>query len=361
MSDVPLHRNNKRDNNFGFLRLLFATLVIVAHSPVMVDGNKSREILTKIFDNTMTFGGLGVDGFFLISGYLITRSFVQSKSTTSYFIHRGLRIVPGYLVCFWICVLVIAPFVSAENPVLSAQVMKLQLLRAFLILPPDVPGAFQGLPFPTLNGSMWTLAYEVRCYIATAFLGLLGAYKPRFRLYFLGGVVILMLLNATGAMRGFHSLSSSLFGTPEWDVQFTACYGVGAVYYLFRDRVRLTSVGALIAATLLFVLLFSRDLGETAIMILGGYLIFWVAFKVRVLRISRIINSVDISYGLYLYAWPIQSLIIWNNRTINPFVLCGVTLMIAGLLAYVSWTLIEKPSTQFVRRRRSVLRSPWTS
>jgi len=191
---------------------------------------------------------------------------------------------------------------------------------------------------------------------STAFLGLLGVYKPRFRLHFLGGVIIFILLNAAGAMRGFpHPLGGSIIGLPEINARFAAVFWVGAVYYLFGDRVRLTNVGALIAATILFVLLFIRHLAKTAFMILGGYLIFWVAFKVRVLRVSRFNNSVDISYGLYLYAWPIQSLIIWSNKTINPFVLCGLSLMSAGLLAYASWTLVEKPSRHFLRRRRSVL------
>jgi peptidoglycan/LPS O-acetylase OafA/YrhL len=303
MSDVRQHTNNKRDNNFGFLRVLFATFVVLSHSSELIDGNGSREILTQIF-GTMRLGEVAVDGFFLISGYLITQSFVQRQSTTSYLIHRVLRIVPGYLVCFWICVLVIAPFV-AENSVLSTQVIKYQFLRSFLLLPPDVPGVFQGLPYPSLNGPMWTIAYEFRCYLATAFLGLLGVYKNRFRLHFLGVVIIFMLLDATGAMRDFHPSGSALIGLLESDVRFAAVFGVGAVYYLFRDKVRLTKVGAIIAATMLFFLLYSHHLAETSFMILGGYLIFWFAFKVRVLRISRFNNSVDISYGLYLYAWPI--------------------------------------------------------
>ena len=89
--------NKERKNNFGFLRLLFATMVVVSHSPELLDGNRSREILTRLF-GTMSFGEVGVHGFFIISGYLITKSFVESRSTGSYLTKRFLRIFPGYLV-----------------------------------------------------------------------------------------------------------------------------------------------------------------------------------------------------------------------------------------------------------------------
>src|SRR5579863_1616176 len=86
-----------RNNNFGFLRLLFAALVILSHSSELIDGNRSREILTRIF-GTMSFAQLAVDSFFLISGYLITRSWILSESNSEYLIKRVMRIYPGYLV-----------------------------------------------------------------------------------------------------------------------------------------------------------------------------------------------------------------------------------------------------------------------
>jgi peptidoglycan/LPS O-acetylase OafA/YrhL len=149
-----------------------------------------------------------------------------------------------------------------------------------------------------------------------------------------------------------------LLGSPMWDIRFAGVFGVGAVYYLFRDKIPLTDAGAAIAAILLTGLMFNRSLAETAFAIFGGYLILWFSFKFRVLRLSRFDNNVDISYGIYLYGWPIQSLIIWNDRTVNPWALCFLSLLAASLMGYVSWTLVEKPCLRLARGRRVVFASP---
>jgi peptidoglycan/LPS O-acetylase OafA/YrhL len=341
----PVDTNNHKDNNFGLLRLLFAALVVISHSPELVDGDRSREILTQVF-GTMSFGEFAVDGFFLISGYLITKSFIQSTSIESYLLKRFLRIYPAYLVSFWVCALIIAPFVGGEGSVLS--IIGHGILRMLSMSPPEVPGAFRGLhcaelPVLALNGSMWTILYEFLCYLATMVLGLLNMLETKNRALLLALVGVLLLLNATGVA------PSNMANI----VRFGAVYGVGALYYLFRDNIRLTNGGALVAVALLIALFPHSQLAEAALAICGGYLIFWFAFKVRVLRLSRAVTGTDISYGLYLYAWPIQNLVIWTNRSVNPWLVSCITLLAASLVAYASWTLVEKPCLRLARIEES--------
>ena len=148
-------------NNFGALRLLFAVLVILSHSPELVDGNRSREILTRIF-GTLSFGEFGVDGFFLISGYLITKSFQDSGSAGGYLLKRVLRIYPGYVVAYLLCIFALGPFVGGQIAELSGA----RVLREIISLSkPGMQGVFPGMPYPSLNSSMWTIAYEFRCYL----------------------------------------------------------------------------------------------------------------------------------------------------------------------------------------------------
>jgi peptidoglycan/LPS O-acetylase OafA/YrhL len=137
------------------------------------------------------------------------------------------------------------------------------------------------------------------------------------------------------------------------NIRFEALFGTGMLYYLYRTRISFTHWGAAISLALLIPLMFNRALAELAVAVLGGYLIFWFSFKIKALKISRFTNQTDISYGLYLYAWPVQNFVIWNYRDMNPWLLCLVTVVSAGCLAYASWVLVEKPWLDFAHRRRA--------
>jgi peptidoglycan/LPS O-acetylase OafA/YrhL len=110
-----------RANNFSVLRILFATLVILSHSTELIDGNRSSETLTRLF-GTISFGVLAVDGFFIVSGYLITKSYLSSEPI-SYLVKRTLRIYPGFIVAFVVSIFLCKYFVIAHpTPAKSSSV-----------------------------------------------------------------------------------------------------------------------------------------------------------------------------------------------------------------------------------------------
>jgi peptidoglycan/LPS O-acetylase OafA/YrhL len=343
-----------RRNNFGILRIVFAIFVIVSHSPEIIDGNRSREIFTRFF-GSMSLGEVAVDGFFLISGYLISKSFAERPELWPYLIKRIARIVPAYFVSFWLCVLVLAPLGQADSKVFSLHGILHNAHMNLLLRQPDAPGAFRDLPYPNLNGSMWTISYEFRCYLlvpviaAAAWLLRISISKMRWG--------ILALTCAGFLPRSMHwlpdktSVYTDITGIAAVAVRFAAVFGVGALFYLFREKIPLNNFLAVVSAVLMVAgLCFHRTAG-IAVAILGGYLIFWFALKVRAFKAGELAARNDISYGVYLYAWPIQIFLVWQNPAIHPWLVSVIAIIGASIAGFVSWHLLEKKILNWAHRR----------
>jgi peptidoglycan/LPS O-acetylase OafA/YrhL len=335
-------------NNFGLIRLLFASMVVLSHSPELIDGNRSREVLTRVF-GTLSFGEVGVDGFFLVSGYLVTQSYLNSSSMLNYLVKRIARIYPAFLIATLISIFVFGPIARSPLDAVSAREWATVSYATLLLLPPLVPG-FSGLPYPQLNGTMWTIAYEFRCYLLILVIGMMGMFRIRSLILF--AALFLLALSALEIYphSAFHP---ELFGLPSITIRFTAIFLVGSSFYLFRDVIPYAAPYAIAALMALLAAMFIPPLAETAYAILGGYLIFFAAFHLPTSRLSTITIRHDVSYGLYLFAWPIQNAFIWYYRDISPWILFAVSLTLAALCGFLSWHLIEAPILNRVRRSDS--------
>lgn len=336
-------------NGIGALRLLFASLVIVAHSPEMLDGGQRREPLNMLF-HTMSSGALAVDAFFLISGYLIAASFVSSASVGAYFTKRILRIYPAFLVCSLVCVLVVAPLAGASLSGLGPGAWARMGYRMLTLKAPEVAGAFSGQPYPALNGSAWTISYEFRCYILAALFGLAGFYRRP--AVFVALTAALVIASLAMSWPGAPAIAvpgwfEAAFGDPTQTARLLSAFMVGTCFWLYRKTLPLRGRYAAVAAPLLIGLMFSPQFAETALILLGGYILFWTAFRVRWRPLLTINAKDDISYGVYLYAWPIGALLIWYWRTIPVSLLGLLTFLGAAALGAVSWFAIERPATRW--------------
>src|ERR1700728_122809 len=172
-----------RDNNFDALRLLAAATVICSHSFLIADGNENSEPLIVLSGRQSILGLAGVFVFFAISGFLVTQSFVETRSPWRYLLKRCLRIFPGFFVALVLAGFVLAPMVTTlplHQYFLSPAPYRYVFWNMlFDLRQHELPGVmFVDNPVGLeVNGSLWTLGYEFQMYLMVLALGLLGLLR----------------------------------------------------------------------------------------------------------------------------------------------------------------------------------------
>ncbi len=341
----PIERFAAHQNSFGFLRLLFAALVIVSHTPELVDGNRSRELLTRMF-GTISFGEFAVDCFFLVSGYLIAGSFLANPQLSAFLRKRVARIYPAFIVSSLLAIAIAAPLAGTNLSTLEASAIN-NVGRALLLQSPFVPGVFAGSHHAVLNGAVWTISFEFACYLLIAVLGISGAFRsPKLVAALAGGCLLLQAVVQTTALHDpYHvlGLPENFYFVLVDGLRLAGIFLVGTCFYLWRDAFGFSAIGAAVSLIGLITCLRIMPLAEPGLALFGGYIIFAIAGWGRTGLISRINNRNDISYGLYLYAWPVEKLLIHFAPGLPLIALGLATLIIAGSLGTASWFAIEKP------------------
>lgn len=266
----------KHANNFGFLRLFLAVMVIAGHAPEMVEGNSSGEFLTRIF-HTLSLGDVAVDGFFLISGYLVAGSYLASPSTLNFLTKRILRIYPGYCVVWFFCMLVVTPLSGAPLWPFTLVQSVVYIYAMFFLIGCSSPGTFQGLHYHALNGPLWTIGYEFRCYLTLALVGFLGLLNRR---YLFAAIAVLLVIGYTtciftGTILAVHGfVASAIFVYPNDFLRLMSLFFWGACYYLFRKEITFTPLSAIICACWLIECLRFPDFARFGVTIFGSYILF---------------------------------------------------------------------------------------
>ncbi|MCR6672055.1 acyltransferase [Devosia ginsengisoli] len=329
----------ERLNNFALVRLLLAFAVIASHTPLLLTGDISSEPGLMLW-GTLRLGQMAVDGFFLVSGYLIAQSFENSSTIGVYLWKRVLRIYPAFLVAAAFTVVVVAPL--AGVPFTEPVEFIRQLAGALVLSRPVAEGAFQGVGFGDLNAPLWTIAYEFRCYVLLGLIGYLGLLRNT---RFVAAVAAVFLaLTATGLVpRIGVPYISMLTGALDDNIRLCGYFLTGTSFYLFRRSIDYSHALAAVAAVALFGLLFVPWLADPALALLGGYIVFWFAFKAPVLWLSTRIRE-DLSYGIYLYAWPVQCVLIYYHVATTEWAVTLIATLGSAVLALLSWRLIEKPA-----------------
>lgn len=358
-----------RTNNFGAVRLAFAVLVVFNHSYKLSDSG--RDPISRGLGGQMDAGYMAVCCFFVISGFLVTKSWSNRHSTGDYLRKRCLRIYPGYLATVAICAFVVAPLASSR-PLVWGSFLRGLAVRTPFFEPPFYDAAFfaHNPDHGILDGSLWSLKYEFLCYLAVLVVAALAVNVHKvipLVVALVATVFVVLLRTASSVSNGVpvvvergrlaHVLIG-IFGNPGSWPGLLAFFFSGMSLYFYSDRIP-RALAALIAAVGLIA--GAAVLGQFAVVLpfFGTYVLFYAIYTRS--AFNSVGTSVDLSYGIYLHSFWIQQALVAVFPAVFlhaplPFFACALTLSVA--LAFLSWTYVEKPAQRikfgFAPRRGGV-------
>jgi peptidoglycan/LPS O-acetylase OafA/YrhL len=327
-------RAGGRDNNFNLLRMLAAVGVLISHAYPITLGHGTPEPFSAILGGT-TLGTVCVMIFFSISGFFITRSFDQKHSLKAFLQARALRLFPALAAVLTLTVGVSALFLTVAPPqVFWPGAMEYLLRNLFLFFPKyPLPGVFESNPYgQAINGSLWTLNYEVMCYLGVVLFGGLGLLRRPSALI----VALLMFLAVYTAAQvlPLHSRIENLtrLGLP---------FAIGMSFWVWRDTIPLSWPLA-IAVLAVAVLLRPTPASHFSLALALAYGVFVLGYA-RFGVLDEYARLGDYSYGTYVYAFPIQQLVA-SFGVISPFANMAFAFPAVLLCAVLSWNYIEAPA-----------------
>jgi len=365
-------------NSFGLIRLALALGVLVAHAWPL--GYGAASLGYGISAGQSELGSLSVQGFFVVSGFLITGSALK-HSVLRYSWHRVLRIFPGFWVCLLVTAFVVAPLVAlCENGTMRGfwshpqgpfSYLAVNWFTAMEQYP--ISGLLSSTPFGQMmggpsafDGSLWSLRYELVCYGLVAVLSVTSVLRlaPRALLAILifGYALIIRDISIAstwafrpapvGAVGPFPLIGSF---ASDWLLYLTFLFVLGAVVRCYMHRIPMDGRLAVLAAVLLAI---SLLWGGFVVVGLPAYAYLLIYLGVALpRRLGRVGRGRDYSYGIYIYAFPVQqvlALVGVAEYGMSSYILLSV--IGTMLFAVPSWHLVEKPAMRL--RALDVARLP---
>ena len=328
-----------KQNNLTLIRFLAATAVIFAHSLAFFDLTEQYDPVFILFG--IGAGDLAVNVFFVVSGFLITRSWLSKLNLVDFAWARAARIYPALWASSLLLVLAAGMLFSLlplhEFLLLPTTISYLvknstMFFGAQLSLPGTIEGADMGFNVP-----LWTLPHELQMYALVALLGIAGLIGRR---PICASIVVasfaIWILSESGAI----DLTQSRF-------RLMFHFFFGACLLLWKDHIRLGFSGLLASVVLLAVVatLVPVDARKYCLALLTPFLALWFAF-VPSGRIRKFSRAGDYSYGLYIFAYPLQLVVLIKMPWIGASGHFALSFACTLLLAMASWHFLERKALQ---------------
>ncbi len=329
-----------RDNNFNLIRFGAALGVFISHcfplSGYSVGGKPQL------------LGFLSLNVFFIISGFLVTNSYFNNKSTLGYLRARALRVFPALVFSvLWSVFIVGAVFstLPITEYLRESTIYEYLIKNILLILPstPDqLPGVFLESKYqPIVNAPLWSLPYEIWCYIILLVLGLISSAHTNMKLFTL--ITFILFIVSFSIFVANYVLQTDqyalLLGKEAY--RLGAMFLMGVCLYLFKEKIRLSHLIAFGIATSIAISALYKPAFVAVFYASFGYLILYLAYIPK--GSIRYFNKLgDYSYGIYIFGYPVQQALeqIAPNLSLAAFFIYSFSVTLA--LAVTSWHLIEK-------------------
>ena len=346
------------DNGWTALRALMAAAVMVGHAMIIANRDLAAEPMVY---GSYSISYMAVNAFFVASGFLVTASMMHRGRLLDFVVARGLRIYPALIVHVLVVMLVVgvANTTLPLGAYLAHPEVWLQLPRVLLFIDTDflLPGVFAGNHEAYASAPLWTLRFELLAYAGTAIAFALGLMRSRGWIAAQFGAFVILWLVARGT-----GLFDEVPGSVQNVLRFGLPYGLGALIWAYRDELPFRAwvvpfvwIAAVVSA--------GSILGEVVMNMAVAYSLFWMAYGGSKL-FDRWAKGADISYGLYIWHWPILQWIAAQTSGLGSVEMIAIAAPLTVVAAWVSWHVVEKPMlakkgalAAWVRtkRRKSVL------
>lgn len=337
-----------RNNNFDFLRFIFAFVVLLVHMSIL---SENQELL--FFQHYLS-SYISVTAFFIISGYLIAQSYKETSTIGRYLLKRAARLLPAYL----FVVIASAIFLSIISTQPAAEYFTNRQLYKYLFanitfqnyLQPCLPGVFSSnVAGCDVNGALWTLKIEVAFYITLPFV-IYIAGKFRNKIMFFLSIYFLSVLYKLGLEYAGKILYNEYVTFLSRQLPGFYSYFISGVLIYYYKNLFIANKNWLLLIGLISYLIEKSWGWEFLSPFSLAIIVFWFAFSLKWLH--NFAKFGDFSYGTYIYHYPIINLAVYFGvfEKYNTLVASFMVVLSILIISFFSWHLLEKPFLQRVRK-----------
>ncbi|MCL2457517.1 MAG: acyltransferase [Desulfobulbus sp.] len=338
-----------RDNNFNLIRIAAAFSVLTSHSFPLALGPNAVEPIADILG--MSLGMIAVDVFFFTSGFLVTASLLTRQNVKQFVWARVLRIYPALIVVVLLSVFGLGLFFTTQPTrayLADAKIYEYVLKCSTLItgVNQHLPGVFENNPYKnSVNGSLWTMPYELKMYITLTCVWLIVQWIPANKVKVPVNKVkifkVVLVLGAAISGMLLILVHFNMVNTGGKFLKFFYMFFSGASFYILRDRIILSHALFSLFLLLLIGTIFNKHIFFVSYVLVLGYCILYFSYIPS--GIVRKYNKLgDFSYGIYVYAFPVQQSVAALIPGVSPLVMFACSSIATMTLAVLSWTFVEK-------------------